>query len=159
MELSGQSDMQIVVNSSLPNRFLDGFPAPSQFAADKLTLYSSKPQRPSDSLRPGLRILLSEDIHPNPGPTTKYSCPVGWANGAIDVLVVYIQSVLIFKMQWSTDELRTCCAALSVPHPLYRNHNRYHHQFQHKLSMGIISPSCNSTQMASETNWRNYVNS
>ena len=33
----------------LPNRFLDGFPDPSQFAAAKLTHYSSKPQRPSDS--------------------------------------------------------------------------------------------------------------
>ena len=60
----------------LPNRFLDGFPDPSQFAAAKLTHYSSKPQRPSDSSRSWQRILLSGDVHPNPGPTTKYPCPV-----------------------------------------------------------------------------------
>ena len=58
------------------NRFLDGFPDPSQFAAAKLTHYSSKPQRPSDSSRSWLRILLSGNVHPNPGPTTKYPCPV-----------------------------------------------------------------------------------
>ena len=58
------------------NSFLDGFPNPSQFAAAKLTHYSSKPQRPSDSLRSCLRILLSGDVHQNPGPTTKYPCPV-----------------------------------------------------------------------------------
>ena len=60
----------------LPNRFLNGFPDPSQFAASKLTHYSSKPQRPSDSSRSWQRILLSGDVHPNPGPTTKYPCPV-----------------------------------------------------------------------------------
>ena len=60
----------------LPNRFLDGFPDPSQFAAAKLTHYSSKPQRPSDSSRSWQRILLSGDVHPNSGPTTKYPCPV-----------------------------------------------------------------------------------
>ena len=60
----------------LPNRLQDGFPDPSQFAAAKLTHYSSKPQRPSDSSRSWQRILLSGDVHPNPGPTTKYPCPV-----------------------------------------------------------------------------------
>ena len=59
-----------------PNRFFDGFPDPSQFAAAKLTHYSSKPQRPSDSSRSWQRILLSGDVHPNPDPTTKYLCPV-----------------------------------------------------------------------------------
>ena len=59
-----------------PNRFFDGFPDPSQFAAAKLTHYSSKPQRPSDSSRSWQRILLSGDVHPNPGPTTKYPCPL-----------------------------------------------------------------------------------
>ena len=44
-------------------------------------------------------------------------------------------SVLVFKTQQSTDELRTGYAALAVLHPLYQNHNRYQHQFQHKLSM------------------------
>ena len=52
----------------LPNRFLNGFPDPSH--------YSSKPQRPSDCSRSWQRILLSGDVHPNPGPTTKYPCPV-----------------------------------------------------------------------------------
>ena len=46
-----------------------------QFAAGKLTHYSSKPQRPSDSSRSWLRILLSGDVYPNPGPTTMYPCP------------------------------------------------------------------------------------
>ena len=59
-----------------PNRFFDGFPDPSQFAAAKLTHYSSKPKRPSDYSRSWQRILLSGDVHPNPGPTTKYPCPV-----------------------------------------------------------------------------------
>ena len=59
-----------------PNCFLDGFPDPSQFAAAKRTHYPSKPQRPSNSSRSWLRILLSGDVHPNHGPTTKYPCPV-----------------------------------------------------------------------------------
>ena len=58
------------------NRFLDGFPDRSQFAEAKLTHYSSKPKRPSDSSRSWLRILFSGDVHPNPDPTTKYPCPV-----------------------------------------------------------------------------------
>ena len=58
----------------LPNRFLDGFPDTSQFAADKLTRYSSKSQQPSDSSRPGLRVLLPGDVHPTPGPPIKYQC-------------------------------------------------------------------------------------
>ena len=43
------------------NRFLDGFPVPSQFAAAKLTHYSTMPHRPSDSSRPRQRLLLSGD--------------------------------------------------------------------------------------------------
>ena len=35
-----------------------------------------KPQRPSDFSRSWLRIPLSGDVHQNPGPTTKYPCPV-----------------------------------------------------------------------------------
>ena len=58
------------------NRFLDGFPDPGQFAEAKLTHYSSKPQRPSDFSRLWLCILLSGDVHPKPGHTTKYPCPV-----------------------------------------------------------------------------------
>ena len=76
VELSGNSDLQIVGQLIPPNRFLDGFPDPSQFAATKLTHYSSNSQRPSDSTRSWLRILLSGDVHPNPCPTTKYPRPV-----------------------------------------------------------------------------------
>ena len=75
---------------------------------------------------------------------------VGLAIYAIVVLDGYIRSVLVFKTQQSIDELRTGFAALAIPHPLYRNYN--HHQFQHKLSMRIRLPSCNSTHMASATN-------
>ena len=62
------------------NRFLDGFPVPSQFAAAKLTHYSTMPHRPSDSPRPRQRLLLSGDVHQNPGPATKYPCSVCTSN-------------------------------------------------------------------------------
>ena len=62
------------------NRFLDGFPVPSQFAAAKLTHYSTMPHRPSDSSRPRQRLLLSGDVHQNPGPATKYPCSVCTSN-------------------------------------------------------------------------------
>ena len=58
------------------NRFLDGFPDPSQFAAARLPNYSSEPQQPSDSSRSWPSILLLGDVQPNPGPITKYPCPV-----------------------------------------------------------------------------------
>ena len=58
------------------NRFLDGFPDPSQFAAAKLTHYSTMPHRSSDSSRPRQHLLLSGDVHQNPGPSTKYPCSV-----------------------------------------------------------------------------------
>ena len=58
VELSGQPDLQIVVNTS------------------RHTGSESKPQRPSDSSRLRQRLLLSGDVHPNPGPTTKYPCPL-----------------------------------------------------------------------------------
>ena len=54
---------------------------------------------------------------------------------AIVVLVGCIQSVLVFKTQRSTDELWTGNAALSLHHPSYRHHIRYHHQIERKLSM------------------------
>ena len=142
------------------NRFLDGFSDPCQFAATKLPHYSPKPQRPSDSSRSWLRILLSGDVHPNPGPTTKHPCPV-YARSVTSRGVSYLCNRCSGwvhskcsgpKTQQSTDELMTGYAAVAVAHPLYRNHNRYQHQFQHNLSMGIHSPSCNSTQMASATN-------
>ena len=34
------------------------------------------PHRPSDSSRPRQRLLLSGDVHQNPGPATKYPCSV-----------------------------------------------------------------------------------
>ena len=40
------------------------------------------PQRPSDSSRPRQRLLLSGDVHQNPGPATKYPCSVCTSNVA-----------------------------------------------------------------------------
>ena len=65
------------------NRFLDGFPDPSQFAAAKLTHYSTMPHRPSDSSRPRQCLLLSGDVHQNPGPATKYPCSVCTSNQTV----------------------------------------------------------------------------
>ena len=76
MELSGHPDLQIVVNTSLQTVSSTDFRVRVSFQLAKLTHYSSKPQRPSDSSRSWLRILLSGDVHLNPGPTTKYPCPV-----------------------------------------------------------------------------------
>ena len=117
------------------NRFLDGFPDQSQFAATTLTHYSTMPHRPSDSSRLRQRLLLSDDVHQNPGPATKYPCSVctrnvtnrGVAICAIVVLVGFIRSVLVFKTQRSTVELRTGHAALAVQHPLHQNRNGFHH--------------------------------
>ena len=61
---------------------------------------------------------------------------VGCAICAIVVLIGFIRSVLVFKTQWSTVELRTGHAALAVPHPLHKYRNRFHHQLQQKLLMG-----------------------
>ena len=103
----------------------------------------------TDSSRYSQRLLLSGDVHQNPVPATKYPCSVvGWAICAIVVLVGFIRSVLVFKTQRSTVELRT----LAVPHPLHQYRNRFHHQLQLKLPMGIPSPFYNSMQMASATN-------
>ena len=59
------------------NCFLYGFPDPSEFAAAKLTHYSTMPHRPS---RPRQRLLLSGDVHQNTGPATKYPCSVCTSN-------------------------------------------------------------------------------
>ena len=99
-------------------------------------------------------------LHPNPGPSTKYPCPVcarnvtsrGLSNLCNRCSGGYIRSVLVLKTQRSIDELRNGRAALAVPHALYRHYNRFHHQFQYKLSVVIPSPLCNSTQMSSATN-------
>ena len=42
----------------------------------KLTNYSTMPHRPSDSSGSRQRLLLSGDVHQNPGPATKYPCSV-----------------------------------------------------------------------------------
>ena len=81
-------------------RFHDGFPDLSQFSAAKLTHYSSKPQRPSDSSRPRQRLLFSGDVHPNHDPTTKYPCPCHESWGEL-----FVQSLIwlgTFEVFWST---------------------------------------------------------
>ena len=79
------------------NRFLDGFPDPSQFAAAKLTYYSSKSQRPSDSSRSWQCILLSGVVHPNPGPTTK--CPG-------EIFMQWLFWMGTFEVFWSSKRSR-----------------------------------------------------
>ena len=74
-----------------------------------LTHYSSKPQRPSDSSRSWQRILLSGDVHPNPGPTTKYplsgvcsQCYKSWGE-------LFMQSLFwmgTFEVFWSSKRSR-----------------------------------------------------
>ena len=77
---------------------------------------------------------------------------------------IFMQSLFwmgTFEVFWSSIRSRVQTnyglgmQPLKVSHLLYRNLNRYQHQFQHKLSMEINSPLCNSTQMASATNLRN----
>ena len=142
------------------NRFLDGFPVPSQFAAAKLTHYSTMPHRPSDSSRPRQRLLLSGDVHQNPGPATKYPCSVCTSNvtsrgvsymcnrcsGWVHSKCSGLQNAAEYR------RIKNWDASLAVPHPLHKYRNRFHHQLHQKLPMGIPSPFCNSTQMASATN-------
>ena len=60
------------------NRFLDGFPDPSQFAAAKLNhYYEMMPHRLS---QPRKRLWLSDDVHQNSGPATKYPCSMCTSN-------------------------------------------------------------------------------
>ena len=102
------SDLQIVVNTSFQTVFSDGFLDPSQFAAAKLTHYSSK-QRPSDSSRSWQRILLSGCVHPNPGNYYKVSmsgvcsqCYRSWGE-------LFMQSLLwmgTFEVFWSSKRSR-----------------------------------------------------
>ena len=65
----------------LQNSFSVVFLKVGQFAAAKLTHYSTKPHRPSNALRPRLCLLLSGDVQQNPGPMTKYPCSVYTHNG------------------------------------------------------------------------------
>ena len=75
VELSDQQTCKLL--SSYPFK---RFPVPSQFAAAKLTHYSTMPHRPSDSSQPRQRLLLSGDVHHNPGPATNYPCSVCTSN-------------------------------------------------------------------------------
>ena len=64
--LSWQSDVR-----------LSGFSASGQFAAAEMILNStSKPLRRRLDRTQLLLLLMAGDIHPNPGPTAKYPCPV-----------------------------------------------------------------------------------
>ena len=91
-----------------PYRFLNGFPDLSQFAGAKLTHYSSKSQRPSDSLRPRLRLLqaLLQSIH--------VWCVFTMSWGELFVQALFWLGA--FKTQQSNDELRTGRAPLALPH-------------------------------------------
>ena len=73
-------DLQIVVISSLQTVSSTVFRIRVSFAAATLTHYSTMPHRPSDSSRPMQRLLLSGDVHLNPGPATKYPCSVCTSN-------------------------------------------------------------------------------
>ena len=78
-----------------------------------------------------VRILLSGDVHPNPGPTTKYPCSVcarKVTSHGLSYLYNRCSGWVHSKssgLQNSTNELRTVYAALAVPHLLYRDRNRY----------------------------------
>ena len=138
------------------NRFLDGFPVASQFAAAKLNHYSTMPHGPSDSSRPRQRLLVSDDVHQNPGTATKYPCSVCTSNvtsRGVSYMCNRCSGCVHSKCSGLPNvEFRTGQASLEVPHPLHKYRNRFHHQLQLKLPMGIPSPFCNSTQMASATN-------
>ena len=113
-------------------RFFDSFLDPSQIAAAKLTHYSTKPHRPSDSSRPRQRLLLSGDVHQIPGHATKYPCSVCTRNvtsRGVSYMCIRCSDLVNSKCshlqkQRSTDELRTGHVLL-VHHPL---HQHRHHQ-------------------------------
>ena len=136
------------------NRFLDGFPDPSQLAAAKLTHYSTMPHRPSDASRPWQRFLMCTRIL---ALLPSIHIPCVHATSQIVGRAISICAIVVlvgFEVFWqqSTVELRTGHAALAVPHPLHQYCNRFHHQLQLKLPIGIPSPFLNSMQMASATN-------
>ena len=57
--------------------YFDGFPASSQFEATELTRYMiTTPQRRQPDHTHLKLLQMSGDVHPNPGPATKYPCPV-----------------------------------------------------------------------------------
>ena len=123
--------------------------------------YSTMPHRPSDSSRPRQRLLLSGDVHQNPGPTTKYPCSVYTSNvtsRGMSYMCNHCSGWVHSKCSGlqNAEEYRRiknwACISYSSPHPLHKYRNRFHHQLQLKLPMGIPSPFCNSTQMASATN-------
>ena len=149
------------------NRFLDGFPDPSQFAAAKLTHYSTMPHRPSDSSRPRQRLLFSGDVHKNHGPATKYHCSVCTSNvtsrgvsymcnrcsGWVHSKCSGLQNVAEYRRI----ENGVCSSSRSpstppIPKPLPSPITTKTYDGD-----GIPSPFGNSTQMASATNRLNYV--
>ena len=75
VELSGHQTCRLL--SSYPFK---PFPVQSQFAVAKLAHYSTMLHRPSDCSRPRQRLLLSGDVHQNPGPATKYPCSMCTSN-------------------------------------------------------------------------------
>ena len=167
MELSGHQTCKLLSSHPFKLFSLDGFPDPSQFASAKLTHYSTMLHRPSDSSRPRQRLLLSGDMRQNPGPATKYPCSVctrnvtsrgvsymcnrysGWVHSKC--------SGLQNAVEYSRIKNWVCSSCSSPPTPPIPKH--FHHQLQLKLPIGIPSPFCNSTQMASVTNRLNKVNS
>ena len=127
-----------------------------QYAAAKLTHYSTMPHRPSDSSRPRQRFLLSCDVHQNPGPVIKYLCSVCTSN-VISCGVGYMCnrwsgwvhskcSGLQNASEYHRIKNSACSSCSSPPAP--PTPQRFHHQLQ--LQMGI--PTHNSMQMASATN-------
>ena len=68
------------------------FPSPSQFTAVKLTHFSSKPQRPSDSWRPWPRILLRR-CTPGPWPHYKVSMSGGCSQCHKSLGELFMQSL------------------------------------------------------------------
>ena len=88
--------------------------------------YSSKPQRPSGSLRSWQRILLSGDVHPNPGPTTKYPCLV-CARNVTSRGVSYLCNRCSGWVQNAAEYRQTkdwVCSSCNSP-PLDRNYNHH----------------------------------
>ena len=109
----------------LPNRFLYGFPNPSQFVASKLTHTHQSRNDPQTPRNHGY-TSCSQEMYTRTLTLLQNICvrcvlvmsrDVGGAIYAIFVLVGYIRSVGL-QTQLSIDKLRIWSAALAVPHPL-----------------------------------------
>ena len=146
---------------------LSGFSASGQFAAAELILNSTtKPLRRRPDRTQLLLLLISGDIHPNPGPTTKYPCPVctrdvtsrgvsyrctrctGWVHGKC--------SGLLNAAQYRRNKDWTCAPARSQ-RPSNQHHPHPHHlqpllHLPIKLVMTARSTFYSSTLMESAAN-------